>query len=120
DDLTGMYNRRHILTRFSEEFEQGKRMNTNFSCIMADIDQFKAVNDQYGHLAGDEVLKEISRRFKSIIRAYDVAGRYGGEEFLIILPDTNLEQAWHFAERVRMMVKEQPAVNVPVTVSLGV
>src|SRR5208337_451022 len=68
DDLTGMYNRRHILTRFSEEFEQGKRMNTNFSCIMADIDQFKAVNDQYGHLAGDEVLKEISRRFKSIIR----------------------------------------------------
>ena len=120
DELTGLFNRRHILTRFTEEFEQGKRMRTSFSCIMADIDNFKSVNDRRGHLTGDEVLKEIARRFRSIIRAYDVVGRYGGEEFLIILPDTNLEQAWHFAERVRMTVKEQPVADVWVTVSLGV
>ncbi len=120
DELTGLFNRRHILARFFEEFELAKRLESTFSCIIADIDHFKDVNDQYGHLTGDEVLKEVSHRFKSVIRAYDVAGRYGGEEFLIILPGTDIEQAWHFAERIRMDVKEPPLATVPVTISLGV
>jgi diguanylate cyclase (GGDEF)-like protein len=120
DELTGLFNRRHILARFVEEFELAKRLVLKFSCIIADIDHFKDVNDHYGHLAGDDVLKEVSRRFKSTIRVYDVAGRYGGEEFLIILPGTDIEQAWHFAERIRMAVKEPPVATVPVTISLGV
>ncbi|HUI44954.1 MAG TPA: diguanylate cyclase [Nitrospirota bacterium] len=120
DELTGLFNRRHILERFLEEFEQAKRLEKTFSCIIGDIDHFKSVNDQYGHLAGDDVLKEVSHRLKSIIRAYDIVGRYGGEEFLIILPGTDIEQAWHFAERIRMAVKEPRVVTAPVTISLGV
>ncbi len=120
DELTGLFNRRHLLSRFTQEFEQGKRLQTDLSCILVDIDHFKSVNDHFGHLAGDEVLKEISRLFMSIVRAYDIVGRYGGEEFLIILPDSKLEQAWNFAERMRMKVKETVIADVAVTISLGV
>ena len=120
DELTGLFNRRHILTRFNEEFEQGKRLNTGVCCIMADIDHFKAVNDKYGHLKGDAVLKSLGHLFKNMVRAYDIAGRYGGEEFLIILPDTRLEQAWNFAERIRMQAKESLNGDVKITISMGV
>ncbi len=120
DELTGLFNRRYLLSRFTEEFEQGKRLNTNLSCIIVDIDHFKFVNDQFGHLAGDEVLKEIARQFRNIVRAYDIVGRYGGEEFLIILPDSNLEQAWNFAERTRMKIKENAIGGSRITISLGV
>jgi diguanylate cyclase (GGDEF)-like protein len=120
DELTGLFNRRHLLSRFTQEFEQGKRLNTDLSCIIVDIDHFKSVNDQFGHLTGDEVLKEIARLFQNIVRAYDIVGRYGGEEFLVILPDSNLEQAWNFAERMRMKVKEAVIADVAVTISLGV
>ncbi|OGW38659.1 MAG: hypothetical protein A2010_18435, partial [Nitrospirae bacterium GWD2_57_9] len=120
DELTGLFNRRHILTRFNEEFEQGKRLNTCVCCIMADIDHFKAVNDKYGHLKGDAVLKSLGHLFKNMVRAYDIAGRYGGEEFLIILPDTRLEQAWNFAERIRMQAKESLNGDVKITISMGV
>ncbi len=120
DELTGLFNRRHLLSRFTQEFEQGKRMQTDLSCIIVDIDHFKSVNDEHGHLAGDDVLKEIAKLFKGIVRAYDIVGRYGGEEFLVILPDSNLEQAWNFAERMRMKVKETMIADVAVTISLGV
>jgi diguanylate cyclase (GGDEF)-like protein len=120
DELTGLFNRRHLLSRFTEEFEQGKRLKTDLSCIIADIDHFKSVNDRFGHLQGDEVLKGISLQLRTMVRAYDIVGRYGGEEFLIILPGTNLEQAWNFAERTRMKVKEEAIANVTVTVSMGV
>ncbi len=120
DELTGLFNRRQLLSRFTQEFEQGKRLKTDLSCIIVDIDHFKSVNDQFGHLTGDEVLKEVARLFQSIVRAYDIVGRYGGEEFLIILPDSNLEQAWNFAERIRMKIKEAVIGNVAVTISLGV
>lgn len=119
DDLTGVYNRRHIMNRFTEEFEQARRLKGNLSCIIADIDHFKTVNDLYGHLAGDEVLKATGQAFKSLVRAYDIVGRYGGEEFLFILPETSIEQAWHFAERVRMHVKERPMADRQITISLG-
>ncbi|MGE5172872.1 MAG: diguanylate cyclase, partial [Betaproteobacteria bacterium] len=120
DELTGLFNRRHLLSRFMQEFEQGKRLNTNLSCIIVDIDHFKSINDHYGHLTGDEVLKEIARQFRNVVRAYDIVGRYGGEEFLIILPDSNLEQTWNFAERTRMKIKENSIGGVQVTISLGV
>jgi diguanylate cyclase (GGDEF)-like protein len=120
DDLTGIFNRRHILSRFAEEFEKVKRLNTNLSCILADIDQFKSVNDTHGHLAGDEVLKEISHRIRNTIRAYDILGRYGGEEFLILMPDTGLEDAKYLAERIRAHVKDNPIISSKITISLGV
>ncbi|HTP05751.1 MAG TPA: diguanylate cyclase [Nitrospirota bacterium] len=120
DDLTGIFNRRHILSRFGEEFEKVKRLKTNLSCILADIDQFKSVNDTHGHLAGDEVLKEISHRIRNTIRAYDILGRYGGEEFLILLPDTGLEDAKNLAERIRVHVKDTPVISGKITISLGV
>jgi diguanylate cyclase (GGDEF)-like protein len=120
DELTGLFNRRHLLSRFTEEFEQGKRLTTNLSCIIVDIDHFKSVNDRFGHLQGDAVLKGISHHLRTMVRAYDIVGRYGGEEFLIILPDTNIEQAWNFAERTRMKIKEETIANVTVTVSMGV
>ncbi|HUJ19482.1 MAG TPA: diguanylate cyclase [Nitrospirota bacterium] len=120
DELTGLYNRRHVLDRFGEEFEKSARLKTNLSCIIADIDHFKNVNDRYGHLKGDGVLKEVGRLLKSTARAYDIAGRYGGEEFLIILPATSLEQAWNYGERIRMQVKETMMDDVQVTISMGV
>jgi diguanylate cyclase (GGDEF)-like protein len=120
DELTDLFNRRHILSRFAEEFEKVKRLKNNVSCIMADIDNFKAINDSYGHLVGDQVLKVISHRIRNTVRAYDILGRYGGEEFLIIMPDTKLEEARGLAERIRTRVKEAPVNNATITLSLGV
>jgi diguanylate cyclase (GGDEF)-like protein len=108
------------MLRFQEEFEKFKRLKRNVSCIMIDIDKFKAINDLYGHLVGDQVLKAISARMRDTVRAYDILGRYGGEEFLIIMPDTSLEDARGLAERIRARVKEEPVNNATVTVSLGV
>ena len=120
DQLTDVFNRRHIMSRIEEEFEKFKRLKKNVSCIMADIDNFKAINDSYGHLVGDQVLKEISHRIRNTVRAYDILGRYGGEEFLIIMPDTSLEDARGLAERIRTRVKEETVYNATVTLSLGV
>jgi diguanylate cyclase (GGDEF)-like protein len=120
DQLTEVFNRRHIMTRFEEEFEKFKRLKKKVSCIMADIDNFKAINDSYGHQVGDQVLKEISHRIRNTVRAYDILGRYGGEEFLIIMPDTSLEDARELAERIRTRVKEETVNNVSLTLSLGV
>jgi diguanylate cyclase (GGDEF)-like protein len=120
DELTELFNRRHIILRFEEEFEKFKRLNTRVSCIMADIDNFKEINDSYGHLTGDQVLKVISARMRDKVRAYDILGRYGGEEFLIILPETGLEEARGLAERIRTSVKEELIGKTPVTLSLGV
>ena len=120
DQLTDVFNRRHIMSRFEEEFEKFKRLKKKVSCIMADIDNFKAVNDSYGHLAGDQVLKAISRRIRNTVRAYDILGRYGGEEFLIIMPDTSVEDARELAERIRTRVKEETVNNATITLSLGV
>ncbi len=120
DQLTDVFNRRHIMSRIEEEFEKFKRLKKNVSCIMADIDNFKAINDSYGHLVGDQVLKEISHRIRNTVRAYDILGRYGGEEFLIIMPDTSLQDARGLAERIRTRVKEETVYNATVTLSLGV
>jgi diguanylate cyclase (GGDEF)-like protein len=120
DQLTEVFNRRHIMSRFEEEFEKVKQLRKNVSCIMADIDNFKAINDSYGHQAGDHVLRVISHRIRNTVRAYDILGRYGGEEFLIILPDTSLEDARGLAERIRTCVNGEPVNNATVTISLGV
>jgi diguanylate cyclase (GGDEF)-like protein len=120
DELTDLFNRRHLMSRFAEEFEKVRRLNENVSCIIADVDHFKEINDVYGHQLGDQVLIVISALMRNSVRAYDIPGRYGGDEFLIILPDTDLEHASILAERIRAHAGEYPIGTLTVTLSLGV
>ncbi len=124
DPLTGTFNRQTILERLNAEFERSKRLNDDFSIIMTDIDFFKKVNDSYGHLIGDKVLKHIGKILTNSIRKYDAVGRYGGEEFLIILPHSDIDTAIKIANRIRSTLKNNPLnienVVIPVTMSFGV
>jgi diguanylate cyclase (GGDEF)-like protein len=113
DPLTGVFNRREALFRAEDTFsrrERGSCLKTpeDFGCLMLDFDNFKTINDTYGHPAGDLVLRELTVRLKAILRPCDITGRFGGEEFLVILPDTNLEQCRDIAERLRKAVREKP------------
>jgi diguanylate cyclase (GGDEF)-like protein len=125
DGLTGVFNRRQLMSRFEEEFDRARRDAKTLGCIMLDIDHFKAVNDAFGHPIGDMVLKELSTLVKESIRTYDVFGRFGGEEFLVILPACDPEEIRMLAERLRETVKQNlkvstdPLTERKVTISLG-
>lgn len=125
DPLTGLSNRRQIMARLEEECERIQRGGIGLSCIMLDVDHFKQVNDTYGHQQGDEVLKMIASQARASLRAYDVVGRYGGEEFIVLLPETDLETAQAVAERLRMAIQASALLRTatgqpqPTTVSLG-
>jgi two-component system, cell cycle response regulator len=123
DGLTGSWNRSEILEMLRRELERGARSNTTTGILMLDIDHFKAINDTYGHLTGDAVLREVTQRISQAVRSYDSVGRYGGEEFVIVLPGCNREQVDQGAERVRAAVDGGPVrVNesqIAVTVSIG-
>ena len=123
DFLTGMWNRGMITEKLNEEIERAARANGSLGVIMCDIDHFKLVNDSQGHPAGDSVLVEVANRMEATLRAYDSLGRFGGEEFLIVMPDASEEGAEALAERIRCAIAERP-VNTPsgpidITVSLG-
>jgi len=126
DNLTGVPNRNHLLARFEEEFQEHRRQKTELGCLLIDLDDLKKVNESQGHLTGDAVLKEFARMTKSCIRIYDIFGRFGGEEFIILLPITTLVQAMAFAERIRKTIGKDLAVKsgsgdeVRMTISLGV
>jgi len=125
DELTKLYNRRYFFVRVNEECERVSRYGGGwFSILILDIDHFKQVNDTYGHLAGDEVLREISMILKTSVRSTDVAARFGGEEFIILLPETDLQGGAKFAERIRKTIEEHhfryKDKTIPVTVSIGV
>ncbi len=124
DPLTRLYNRRYFFNLARVELERAKRYGTDLSFIMLDIDDFKRVNDTYGHLIGDEVLMAVSEVIRNTIRKVDLAARYGGEEMVILLPATTQEAALVSAERLRLAVEElKVAVNgnsVSVSISLGV
>ncbi len=105
DGLTGLDNRRHLNDRIDEMFQHAQRLNEPFSLAMCDLDKFKSVNDTYGHQAGDEVLKQLARILKDEAREIDRVGRYGGEEFMFLLPGTVLDAAVTFAERVRKRIE---------------
>ena len=125
DVLTGWNNRRYLQTRLTEELARAQRDGGSLACLLMDIDHFKRVNDTYGHLAGDSVLREIADRVELEIRASDVAARYGGEEFALLLPDTRADQAQPLAERIRLAVGREPVVlgsgaTLGVTVSIGI
>ncbi|MDP1681972.1 MAG: diguanylate cyclase, partial [Burkholderiales bacterium] len=123
DGLTGIYNRRYLETRLESEFDRTRRYGGTFSMILFDLDFFKKVNDTYGHLAGDKVLVEVARRMSDQLRTTDVVGRYGGEEFALILPETPIEGARVFGDRLREMIELEPVIydntTIPVTVSMG-
>lgn len=124
DSLTGLYNRRGIYQIGQRELERCQRYNRPLSILMIDLDHFKQLNDQYGHIVGDEVLTVASARLQEAVRRIDVVGRYGGEEFLVLLPECGLEFARGVAERIRQAVAGQPLASTAgplnVTVSIGV
>ena len=129
DALTGIFNRRYLLGRVNEERASMQRTKNEskpgYMCfVMADIDHFKQVNDTHGHLAGDIALREVSDRLKKSLRSYDIIGRYGGEEFLVMLPNTNLKVALTIANRMHEAVSAEPillnGVRQTITISAGV
>jgi diguanylate cyclase (GGDEF)-like protein len=124
DGLTGLLNRSTILEILEAEISRAERAEEPVSVVMADLDRFKSINDTYGHLAGDAVLREAARRLKATARCYDSVGRYGGEEFLLVLPGCDATAAAAQAERMRDIIASSPFITptqpVPVTVSMGV
>ena len=119
DDLTKLYRRNYFLKRLEEETDRGKRYERPFSLMMLDVDNFKRINDTRGHQAGDEVLKNIARIIRSGLRKTDIASRYGGEEFIILLPETNNAQAALAAERLRKSVEEEFKGDITVSIGLA-
>ena len=123
DSLTEVHTRRYILERFQEELNRSKIRNIKMSLLMIDVDFFKKFNDQYGHLTGDQILREVGFLIRENIREIDIAGRYGGEEFCVILPDTDHQGAQYAAERIRRAVEETIIkaydASVKITVSIG-
>ena len=125
DPLTGLYNRRFIDEVFEREIERSKRNKKDLSVVMVDIDRFKKLNDTYGHKAGDMILKTFASKMVENLRSSDVIGRYGGEEFIIIMPDTEKSKAYEVAERLRKILSSTEFTlpegkNITVTASFGV
>ena len=124
DELTGLHNRRSLMNRLRFEVARTRRFRTPLSAVMVDVDHFKRINDEFGHQMGDEVLAGIGRLVRENVRVIDVAGRYGGEELCILLPNTPLDGARKFAETLRSRIEAQVhsagARKVAVTASLGI
>jgi diguanylate cyclase (GGDEF)-like protein len=124
DGLTGLLNRREIDVQVEAAVRLADRHARPLTLLLADIDHFKQINDGRGHAAGDEVIREVARRIRASCRLSDVAGRYGGEEFIVILPETIADDAVTTGDKIRRIVSEQPVLfdghEIPVTLSVGV
>jgi diguanylate cyclase (GGDEF)-like protein len=127
DGLTGLFVRRYFDARIEEEIERSRRYGSPFSVVMLDVDDFKKLNDTYGHLVGDRVLRALANVIKAQMRGVDTAARYGGEEMSMILPRTEMVGAYNLAERIREAIAElrittddDPPRSLGVTASLGI
>jgi two-component system cell cycle response regulator len=124
DSLTGLWNHEEIMQILARELERAGRENSSVAIIMADLDYFKKINDTYGHLAGDAVLRLTAQRMVSLIRPYDAIGRYGGEEFLAVIPGCSMKSAASLAERLRKRIggesMDTPEGMIEVTISFGI
>jgi len=124
DGLTGVHNKRYFLEFLDREMARCARYGRPVALVMFDIDHFKLINDQHGHLTGDYVLKEMARRLTTRIRRDELLARYGGEEFAAVLPETGRDGALEFGEQLRQIVAKEPfefeGDNLPVTISVGV
>jgi diguanylate cyclase (GGDEF)-like protein len=123
DFLTGLHNRRHLEESLRRSSAAARRHSFPVAVLLIDVDHFKSVNDSFGHATGDQVLVEVARRLSATLRAEDVVGRWGGEEFLVLLPHTTAAAAGVLAERLRRVVREAPVATesgeVAVTISIG-
>ncbi len=124
DDLTRVYNRRYFFELFEIEIDRAQRKKQPLSLILIDLDKFKRVNDNYGHAVGDTVLKEVAAFCKNSLRRFDILGRYGGEEFIVFLPETKLSEAHMVAERIRTTIERTPITigekSLSITSSFGI
>ncbi len=124
DALTGLHNRRDLERRMAEEISRSRRHGRPLSVVIGDLDHFKRVNDAFGHAVGDAVLRAVGVRMRRSLRSEDLAVRWGGEEFLLLLPDTDRDEAVQVADKIRRTISEEPidcdGRQVPVTISLGV
>jgi two-component system cell cycle response regulator len=124
DALTGTHNKRYFIEFLDREMARCARYGRPLSLVMFDIDHFKKINDQHGHLTGDHVLKEIAKRLHARIRREELLARYGGEEFAAVLPETGKDGAMEFGEQIRQLVDREPfefeGDSLPVTISVGV
>jgi len=123
DGLTGIANRRYFEARLADEFQRWQRYGGELSMLLFDLDHFKRINDEFGHMAGDTVLRSMAQRVSGVVRKQDVFGRFGGEEFALLLPCTPLDDALYVAEKIRCTIADEPVevqgVIVPVTASVG-
>jgi diguanylate cyclase (GGDEF)-like protein len=123
DPLTAVLNRRAFMEILEVEFSKARRYTTPMSFVMVDLDHFKSVNDRYGHLAGDQVLRSAAGAIKASLRASDVVARYGGEEFALLLPNTDRRGAEEVAERCRRLMRDTPVIagqsTIVTTASMG-
>lgn len=124
DRLTGLFNRGHWEEMLRQDYARHRRYDSNAALVMFDIDHFKKINDSYGHQAGDTVIQQTANLIRQNMRDADIAGRYGGEEFVVLLPDTDNEGAVMFAERLRQAVEDLEVIheshNIRFTISLGI
>jgi two-component system cell cycle response regulator len=126
DSLTGLHNRRYLDSHLETLFDRAVARRRPLSVMITDLDRFKSVNDQYGHDGGDEILREFARRLRKNVRGIDLACRFGGEEFVVVMPDTDPEIAEKVAERVRAEIAQTPfqigsaGATMNITVSVGV
>lgn len=126
DDLTGLYNRRHFYQMLDGELKRARRVGRHVSLLMIDADRFKKFNDDFGHLKGDECLKGMANLLKSNLREGDLLARFGGEEFVVMLTDADLNQSFQVAEKLRTLVQDELEITIPgqdmarATVSIGV
>ncbi len=121
DGLTGVFNHRHLYERLEEEAKRHSRNRNSFTVMILDIDHFKNINDTFSHLTGDKILKDLAQIFREHIRQTDLVGRYGGEEFLIMLSGTSLREGFEVAEEIRRTVeKKEFTMGISLTVSIGI